>query len=76
MADWKILRNTTTDDGDLVELRYAEFGKGKTLLRKWLIFRNGVKAGYAVSEEDAAANFARVVAGYVRNPETGNYEKA
>lgn len=72
-AQWNTIRQETTDDGRTVELRYAEFGKGRAKLRSWKIFRDGVQVGYAVNETDADANFGRVMAGFVRDAETGNY---
>lgn len=73
MADWKVVRREIVGE-NTIEMKYVEFGKGKAKLRKWEIFRNGVKAGYAVNEQDAEVNFRRVLIGYTRNPETGNYE--
>jgi hypothetical protein len=76
MATWKIIKRETTNDGHIVEMRYAEFGKGRAKLRKWEIYRDGTEAGYAVNASDAEVNFGRVLAGFVRNRETGNYEPA
>lgn len=72
----KIIRTETTDDGHTVELRYAEFGEGRAKTRIWRIFRDGEYAGYASIPEDVEINFNRVLNGYIRNPETGNYERA
>ena len=72
----KIIRTEPTDDGHTVELWYAEFGEGSAKARIWRIFRDGEYAGYAAVPEDVEVNFNRVLNGYVRNPETGNYEKA
>ena len=72
---WKSVRYEVTPDGHEVEMRYAQWGKGKTLVRKWEIFRDGTRAGYAVNAPDADENFARVMLGYVRNTETGVYEQ-
>lgn len=76
MANWKVLRSETDSENNTVELRYAEFGKGKARAQYWRIFRNGEYAGYGATGDDAEANFGRVMSGYVRNPETGNYERA
>jgi hypothetical protein len=58
-------------------MRFAEFGKGRAkVVRQWKIYRDGQQAGYAVNEADAEVNFERVLAGLVRNPETGRYEPA
>jgi len=73
MAAWRTVRIEIVE-GNTIELKYAEFGKGRAKLRKWEIFRNGVKAGYAVNERDADVNFNRVSQGYMLNPETGKYE--
>ena len=73
MAAWRTVRIEIVE-GNTIELKYAEFGKGRAKLRKWEIFRNGVKAGYAVNERDADVNFNRVLQGYMLNPETGKYE--
>lgn len=73
---WKILNTDTLVDGSTVELRYAEFGKGRAKVRSWKLFRNGKQVGYASTAEDAAANWERVRAGMVRNPSTGCYEMA
>lgn len=73
---WKTIHTETTTDGHTLELRYAEFGKGKAKCRYWRIYRDGEYAGYASVEEDVEINFNRVRDGYVRNPETGNYERA
>lgn len=72
-TQWKTIRQETMTDGRTVELRYAEFGKGRAKLRSWKIFRDDVQVGYAVNEMDAHANFGRVMAGLVRDAETGNY---
>lgn len=72
-TQWKTIRQETMKDGRIVELRYAAFGKGRAKLRSWKIFRDDVQVGYAVNEKDADTNFGRVMAGLVRDVETGNY---
>lgn len=76
MSAWQTVRTETSSDGHTIELRYAEFGKGRAKIRKWEIFRDGAYAGYAATEQDAEVNFGRVLSGYVRDVETGNYVKA
>ncbi|TDD97201.1 hypothetical protein [Actinomadura rubrisoli] len=76
MSGWKVIRTETDDKGNTVELKYAEFGKGRARVKKWEIFRNGEYAGYAAIEPDADENFRRVLEGYVLNRETGRYEEA
>lgn len=73
MANWKVVRREINGD-NIIEMKYAEFGKGKWKVRKWEIFWNGVKAGYAVNEADAEVNFRRVLIGWLRDPQTGTYE--
>jgi len=73
-ANWKTLKTQTLDDGATVEMRYAEFGKGRAKVRSWKFFRDGQDVGYAVNAADAEENWQRVCAGLVRNPETGRYE--
>lgn len=75
-SPWRIVRNETDEKGHTVEMRYAEFGKGRSKIRKWELYRDGQRAGYAVNAPDAEANFARVMSGYVLNPRSGFYEKA
>lgn len=72
-TQWKTLRQETMKDGRIVELRYAEFGKGRAKLRSWKIFRDDVQVGYAVNATDADTNFGRVTAGFTLDTETGNY---
>lgn len=74
MNPWKVIDTATAEDGATVELRYAEFGKGRAKARYWRIYRDGEQAGYGATADDAKTNFARVLAGLVRNPATGNYE--
>lgn len=71
---WSVVKSGTTKQGEPVELRFAEFGMGSAKLRKWEVFRAGVKVGYASTEGDAETNFARALAGLTRNTETGNWE--
>jgi hypothetical protein len=71
---WKTLKSETAPDGAHVELRYAEFGKGRAKCRYWRIYRDGREAGYASIAEDADVNYGRVLAGFERNPSTGQYE--
>lgn len=72
---WKVIRSETDEQGRSIELRYAEFGKGKSKVRYWRIYRDGEYAGYASVPEDVDVNFARVMSGFVLNASTGNYEQ-
>lgn len=72
---WKVIDRKTVGD-DVIELRYAAFGKGKARCEFWKIYRNDVQVGYGANEDDAMVNYNRVLSGYDRNPETGNYERA
>jgi len=74
MKDWKILQDEMID-GHRIVLRYNEWGKGRSKIRKWEILRDDVKVGYAVNPQDAVDNFARAAAGYGLNFATGYYEK-
>lgn len=72
---WKTLEVATLDGGDTVELRYAEFGKGRAKCRYWRMYRNGEQVGYASTPEDATVNWGRVKAGMIRDAD-GNYAQA
>ena len=54
---WTTTHSEIAPDGAYVELRYAEFGKGKARMRSWKLFRDGFQAGYAANEADAVANY-------------------
>lgn len=73
---WKTIRSEIAPDGAFVELRYAEFGKGRSRLRSWAIYRDGFKAGYAAVDRDVDVNYRRVLEGYERNAQTSHYEPA
>jgi hypothetical protein len=76
MSNWNTVRTETADDGHKIEMRYREWGKGRSKVCKWEIYRDGVKAGYAVTAQDADANFERVLSGLVHDPATGAYTPA
>ena len=71
---WTTIKSEIAPDGAYVELRHAEFGKGRAKLRSWRIYRDGRDAGYASIPADVDVNYGRVIAGFERNPSTGNYE--
>jgi hypothetical protein len=71
---WKTIRSEIAPDGAYVQLRYGEFGKGRTKLRSWKLVRDGFPAGYASVEGDIEVNYQRVLSGCERNPSTGCYE--
>lgn len=58
---WDVVAQTTTPGGHRVEMRYRQFGKGRAKVQKWLIFRDGVKVGYAVTDRDADTNYGLAV---------------
>jgi hypothetical protein len=74
MTEWQIVAEDTDVNGAVVKMRYAEFGKGRSKIKKWELLRDGEKVGYAVNAGDAEVNFARVKSGLTRNTETGFYE--
>lgn len=63
MAAWKTTRTGTANDGSEVQMRYAEFGKGRAKIRQWKIYRDGAQVDYAVNAEDAEENFQRALIG-------------
>lgn len=71
---WKVLKSDTLADGSVVEMRYAEFGKGRAKIHCWEFFRSGIQVGYASTPGDAEVNWRRVRSGMVRNTKTGSYE--
>lgn len=74
MADWQVAAQDTDVNGAAIMMRYAVFGKGRAKLKKWELFRNDEKVGYAVNAADAEVNFARVKNGATLNTRTGFYE--
>jgi hypothetical protein len=75
-AVWERSNSQRDKAGHHVEMFYAEFGRGAARATCWEITRDGERAGYAVNQSDADANFRKVLDGYIHNPETGNYEWA
>ncbi|MGI5247545.1 hypothetical protein [Dactylosporangium sp. CA-139066] len=73
-SNWKTIKAETAPDGAYVELRRFDSGKGRTKFQSWKIYRDGRDAGYASIQQDADANYRRVLAGFERNPSTGSYE--
>lgn len=74
MADWQVVARGTDVNGAPIMMRYAKFGKGRNTIKKWELYRNADKVGYAVNEADAKENFARVENGATLNTATGFYE--
>ncbi len=58
----KVIQTETGPNGELVELLYGEWKMGRTKLRKWHIYVDGVYADYGAIPSDADVNFARAVA--------------
>jgi hypothetical protein len=75
-TNWKTIREETVEGDHVIELRYAEFGKGRAKVKSWKIFRDGVQVGYGATENDAHVNFTRATLGFVRDNTTGVYAKA
>jgi hypothetical protein len=73
-AKWEVIRRAIDDQGRTIELRYSVWGKGRSKIHSWKIFRDNVQVGYGATEADALVNFERVRYGFIRNPQTGNYE--
>ncbi|GIG57133.1 hypothetical protein Lfu02_15050 [Longispora fulva] len=63
MTTWKILKQDALPDGRLVELRYREFGAGRTKVRKWEIYVGNFRVDYAVNETDAEHNYHLALSG-------------
>jgi hypothetical protein len=65
--EWATIKSDTDVNGATIELRYREFGKGRTKVCKWRIFRDGKQIDYAVSEADAETNWTLAMHGSTRN---------
>lgn len=72
---WEIAMRGTDINGHEIVVKLGTFGKGKSALRAWKIFREDVQVGYASTESDAEENFGRVLNGYTRNATTGQWER-
>lgn len=72
-SPWTILKTGYTEDGALIELRYAAFGKGRAKCHYWRIYRDGVQIGYAATAGDAEENFDRAASGLEWERSTGNW---
>jgi hypothetical protein len=72
---WELVRDQA-HKGHYVAMYTTTWGKGKSKIRKWIIERDHVYAGYATTDQDAGENFQRVLMGYVFNSKTGKYDPA
>lgn len=70
---YQTIRCGVLEDGSTVEMRFAEFGKGRAKVSSWRFYRNGKQIGYASTPADAEENWLRVRNGMVRDDSSGNW---